>query len=52
MPRAELCAVLAAYYPKDPAEGEGGRRPPVLERMLCIHLLQQWYALADPGVDA
>ena len=49
VPWTELCAVIAPYYPKDPAGG--GRRPVGLERMLRIHFLQQWYALSDPGVE-
>ncbi|MGH8190799.1 MAG: IS5 family transposase [Rhodanobacteraceae bacterium] len=51
VPWTELCAVVAPYYPKDPEDGEGGRRPIGLERMLRIHFLQQWYALSDPGVE-
>ena len=51
VPWAELCEVIAPYYPKEPEEGEGGRRPIGLERMLRIHFLQQWYALSDPGVE-
>ena len=51
VPWAELCGVIAPYYPKDPEPGEGGRRSVGLERMLRIHFLQQWYALSDPGVE-
>lgn len=51
VPRAELCGVIAPYYPKDPEPVAGGRRPVGLERMLRIHFLQQWYALSDPGVE-
>jgi len=49
VPWADLCAVIAPYYPKDPVGG--GRRPVGLERMLRIHFLQQWYALSDPAVE-
>jgi IS5 family transposase len=42
-----LCAVVEPYYPKESARG--GRQPIGLERMLRIHLLQQWYALSDPA---
>ena len=49
VPWAELCAVVAPFYPK--ARAEGGRRPVGLERMLRIHFLQQWYALSDPAVE-
>jgi IS5 family transposase len=51
VPWADLCAVISPYYPKEPEEGEGGRRPIGLERMLRIHFLQQWYDLSDPGVE-
>ena len=34
-------------YPK----GERGRPPVPLERMLRIHFLQQWYALADLAME-
>lgn len=48
VPWAELCAVIAQHYPKEPV-GDG-RRPVGLERMRRIHFLQQWYALSDPAV--
>jgi IS5 family transposase len=51
VPWAELCRMIASYYPKEPEDGEGGRLPIGLERMLRIHFLQQWYALLDPGVE-
>ena len=51
VPWIQLCALIEPYYPKEPVEGEGGRRPIGLERMLRIHFLQQWYALSDPGVE-
>ena len=50
VPWARLCALIEPYYPKA-REGEGGRRPIGLERMLRIHFLQQWYSLSDPGVE-
>src|SRR3954462_11167943 len=40
-------ARLAPLYPK----GERGRPPVPLERILRIHFLQQWYALADPAME-
>ena len=49
VPWSELCAVIEPFYPK--ARAEGGRRPVVLERVLRIHFLQQWYALSDPAVE-
>ena len=51
VPWAQLCAVIAPHYPKDPEPGAGGRRAVGLERMLRIHFLQQWYALSDPAVE-
>jgi IS5 family transposase len=47
VPWPRLMARLARLYPK----GERGRPPVPLERMLRIHLLQQWYALADPAME-
>jgi transposase, IS5 family len=43
VPWPRLVERLAPLYPK----GEGGRPPVPLERMLRVHFLQQWYALAD-----
>ncbi len=45
VPWPRLVARRAPLYPK----GERGRPPAPLDRMLRIHFLQQWYALADPG---
>jgi transposase, IS5 family len=42
-----LVARLQPLYPK----GERGRPPVALERMLRIHFLQQWYALADQAME-
>ncbi|MBH0202827.1 MAG: IS5 family transposase [Nitrospira sp.] len=48
VPWATLVAAIEPVYPK--AEGPG--RPPVgVERMLRLHLLQQWFNLSDPGVE-
>ena len=41
--------MIEPFYPK--ARPEGGWRPVDLERMLRIHLLQQWYALSDSAVE-
>lgn len=49
VPWERLCAVVKPYYPKTPKRG--GRQPIGLERMLRIHLLQQWYALSDPAAE-
>ena len=47
VPWPRLVVRLAPFY----AKGERGRPPVPLERMLRIHLLQQWYALADPAME-
>src|SRR5215210_2514716 len=47
VPWPRLVARLQPLYPK----GERGRPPVVLERMLRIHFLQQWYALADLAME-
>ena len=47
VPWPRLVARLAPLYPK----GERGRPPVPLERILRIHFLQQWYALADPAME-
>jgi IS5 family transposase len=47
VPWAELCAVIAPFYPK----GEGGRPTVGLERMLRIYFLQQWFNLSDPAAE-
>jgi IS5 family transposase len=47
VPWAELCALIAPFYPKP-----GNGRPPIgLDRMLRIYLLQQWFNLSDPAVE-
>jgi IS5 family transposase len=50
VPWSALCALIEPHYPKPRADG-GGRPAVGLERMLRIHLLQQWYALSDPAVE-
>jgi hypothetical protein len=47
LPWKDLCAVVQPYYPA----GEAGRVPIPLERMLRIHLLQQWFNLSDPAAE-
>lgn len=47
VPWAELCALIAPHYPK----AGDGRPPKDLEMMLRIYFLQQWFNLADPGVE-
>ena len=40
-------AVIAPHYP----QGERGRPPIGIERMLRIYFLQQWYGLADEALE-
>ena len=47
VPWSRLVGRLQPLYPK----GERGRPPVPLERMLRVHFLQQWYALADPALE-
>ena len=47
VPWSRLVARLQPLYPK----GERGRPPVPLERMLRVHFLQQWYALADQAME-
>ncbi len=44
-------ALLAQIEPHYPRSGRVGRPPYSMETMLRIHLLQQWYALSDPGME-
>jgi IS5 family transposase len=47
VPWARLCAVIEPHYP----QGQRGRPPIGIERMLRIYFLQQWYALADEALE-
>jgi transposase, IS5 family len=47
VPWSRLVERLAPFYPK----GERGRPPMPLERMLRVYFVQQWYGLADEGVE-
>jgi IS5 family transposase len=47
MPWAELLSLVEPHYCK----GEMGRKPVVLDIMLRVYFLQQWFALSDPGVE-
>ncbi len=47
VPWAELVALIEPYYPN----GDKGRPPVGLERMLRIYFLQQWFDLSDPAVE-
>jgi len=48
VPWRALLAVIEPHYPK---AGRRGRQPMPLATMLRIYLLQQWYALSDPGME-
>jgi IS5 family transposase len=48
VPWNTLLKLIAPHYPK---MGRPGRQPYPLATMLRIHLLQQWYALSDPGME-
>lgn len=47
IPWARWTALIEPHYPKVGL----GRRPMPLERMLRIHLLQQWFNLSDPAME-
>jgi IS5 family transposase len=47
IPWSRLLAVIAPFYP----QGERGRPPVGLERMVRIYFLQQWYGLADAALE-
>src|SRR5665811_907627 len=48
VPWVRLMQVIEPYYPKS---GKRGRPPIVLERMLRMYFVQQWYGLADEAVE-
>jgi transposase, IS5 family len=47
VPWSRLVERLGPLYPK----GERGRPPVLLERMLRVYFVQQWYGLSDDGVE-
>jgi Transposase domain (DUF772) len=47
IPWTKLLAVIEPFYP----QGQRGRPPIGLERMLRIYFLQQWYGLADEALE-
>ena len=47
LPWAALEAVIEPHYPR---AGKGRHADP-LRTMLCIHLMQQWYALLDLAME-
>lgn len=48
VPWSGLLALIEPYYPKT----VGGSKPYPLETMLRIHLLQNWFSLSDPAMEA
>ncbi len=48
VPWKSLLSLIESHYP---TSGRRGRPPYALATMLRIHLLQQWYALSDPGME-
>jgi IS5 family transposase len=49
VPWKALIDLIEPYYPK--TGSKGGRPPYLLETMLRIHLMQQWYDLSDPAME-
>jgi IS5 family transposase len=47
IPWPKLLAVIEPFYP----QGQRGRPPVGLERMLRVYFLQQWYGLADEALE-
>jgi IS5 family transposase len=47
VPSARLIAVIEPFYPN----GQRGRPPIGLERILRVYFLQQWYARADEALE-
>ena len=47
MPWQRIISVIEPYYPKP----GNGRRPYLLEVMVRIHYLQQWYSLSNEGME-
>jgi hypothetical protein len=47
VPWAELVRQIEPHAP----QGRRGRPPFAVETMLRIHLMQQWFALSDPGME-
>lgn len=43
-----LIALVKPHYPK----AGGGHKPYPLETMLRIHVLQNWFSLSDPAMQA
>lgn len=47
VPWPALIRLIAPFYP----QAGNGRRPYPLATMLRIHLMQNWFALSDPGME-
>ena len=47
VPWQELCGLIEPHYPN----GDRGRPPIGIERMLRIYFLQVWFNLSDPGAE-
>ncbi len=47
VPWQRIISVIEPYYPKP----GNGRRPYLLEVMVRIHYLQQWYSLSNEGME-
>jgi len=48
VPWSALLAVSASHYRE---HGNFGRQPFLLQTILRVHLMQQWYALSDPAME-
>ena len=47
VPWTQLCEVVEPHYPN----GQGGRPPVGLERVLRMHFVQHWFNLADEACE-
>jgi IS5 family transposase len=47
IPWKDVLEIIERYYPK----AGNGRQPMLLERMLRIYFMQQWYGLSDPAME-
>jgi len=47
IPWVELLQIIKGHYPK----AGNGRQPMLMERMLRIYFMQQWYGLSDPAME-
>jgi len=49
VPWKALIDLIEPHYPR--TSSKGGRPPYLLETMLRVHLMQQWYDLSDPAME-